>query len=61
MKDSARLTYIDTAKFIAIFFIMIGHSNLETTLSRFLFSFHVPLFFVLYGLVYERKTNMMGG
>lgn len=61
MKNRVRLSYVDTAKFIAIFFIMIGHSNLNTSLSHFLFSFHVPLFFVLYGLVFEPKTNLSWG
>ena len=61
MTKGIRLTYIDTAKFIAIFYIMIGHSNMSTDLSHFLFAFHVPIFFFLYGLVFERKTNLIGG
>jgi len=55
-----RLTYIDTAKFLAVYLVIISHVCMGSNLSNFLFSFHVPLFFVLYGYVYTKpKTEKL--
>lgn len=54
-----RLSFIDTAKFLAIYFVIISHCSMSSNIAHFLFSFHVPLFFVLYGYVYriqEKQT-----
>lgn len=50
-----RLSYIDTAKFIAILCIVLGHSN--TPLHDFLYSFHVQMFFICTGFVFFQKFN----
>lgn len=52
-----RLTYIDTAKFLAIYFVIISHCSMSSHIAHFLFSFHVPLFFVLYGYVHRIREN----
>lgn len=51
-----RLTYVDTAKFLAIFFVIFSHSNMSSPISAFLFSFHVQLFFICFGFVYKQKN-----
>lgn len=50
-----RLSYIDTAKLLAVFFVIIGHSCMDGLLAEFLYSFHVQLFFICYGFVYRNK------
>ena len=50
-----RLSYVDTAKFLAIWFVIISHSCMKSGICFFLFAFHVQLFFMLYG--YEHKTK----
>ena len=50
-----RLSFIDTAKFLAILFVVIGHCGV-TNLSIFLYAFHVQLFFIVYGFVYTKKN-----
>jgi len=47
-----RLDYLDMAKGIGIFFVVLGHIEFiqENTL-RWIFSFHMPLFFVIGGML----------
>ena len=57
MNKTARITWIDTAKFIGIFCIYLGHfGNSAGRSYPFVFIFHVPLFFFLSGYCY-RHTN----
>ena len=52
-KKKARIEIIDIAKAITIFLVIMGHTtgNLDTPLfRRVLYSFHMPLFFLLAGL-----------
>ena len=43
-----RLTYMDVAKGFGILCVIAGHMGNET-INRFVFSFHMPLFFVISG------------
>ena len=54
-----RLDYLDMAKGIGIFFVVLGHIEFiqESTL-RWIFSFHMPLFFVVAGvLIFEKQEQ----
>lgn len=46
-----RIHWIDTAKFFGIFMIVYGHTIQEGFSSKYVYSFHVPLFFLLLGVV----------
>lgn len=68
-QSKERITYIDTAKFFGIFFLLIEHTANWTELSgRYLYvkkwicSFHMPLFFIVLGLVISqnRIDNVKG-
>ena len=48
-----RIAWIDIAKAIAIFFIVLGHQLPSGPLCGYLYSFHVPLFFFLSGLTFN--------
>lgn len=57
-----RKDYIDMARGIAILLMVIGHTNTCTSLNTFIYSFHVPIFFVLSGMLWKErdmKTNLM--
>lgn len=56
-----RLSYVDTAKFLAIFFVLVGHADMSSGISSFFFSFHVQMFFLLYGYVHIRKEYSWEG
>lgn len=53
--NSNRLSYIDTAKFIAILCVVTAHTDLA--LREFCISFNVPMFFICSGFVYSKKYN----
>lgn len=54
----SRLSYVDTAKFIAIYFVIISHCSMSSNIAHFLFAFHVPMFFFLYGYVRKKRENL---
>lgn len=58
MKD--RITYIDIAKGIGIFFVIWGHIILNGPGYNFIYAFHMPLFFFLSGLVFSDKKYESG-
>ena len=48
-----RLDYIDIAKAIGMFAIIWGHILLHGWSNLFVYSFHIPLFFFLSGMVFN--------
>lgn len=48
-----RIVWIDNARAIAIFFIVLGHINTNGQFCNYLNSFHVPLFFFISGLTFS--------
>ena len=54
MKDYKREDWIDIAKGIGILLVIIGHSSgRPMVLRQFIYSFHMPLFFIISGYVYN--------
>ena len=56
--EKERIEWVDIAKGIAIIAMIIGHGCPKRAIVSFIFSFHMPLFFILSGIVY--KTNSKG-
>ena len=53
-----RIEWVDIAKGIAILLVIIGHTVKFGSLSRnIIFSFHMPLFFILSGYTFRPATN----
>lgn len=49
-----RITWVDVAKGIAILLVIIGHTvNFGSSTRNFIFSFHMPLFFILSGYTFN--------
>jgi fucose 4-O-acetylase-like acetyltransferase len=56
---SNRIEYIDVAKGIGIFLVVLGHNQIKATLpalAAFIYTFHMPMFFLLSGMFF--KANM---
>lgn len=52
MKENARISVIDTAKGIGIVLVIIGHAlPSDSPIRIFVYTFHMPLFFILAGVV----------
>lgn len=52
-----RIDWIDTAKGIGIILVVLGHVNQNKNLQYFIYSFHMPLFFIISGYLYETKEK----
>jgi acyltransferase len=48
-----RILWIDYAKFIGIYLVVLGHGNLSELHTNFIYSFHIPLFFLLSGYLFS--------
>lgn len=59
---TARYEWVDIAKFIGLFLMILGHKELlDTRSTNVIFSFHMPLFFILSGMLhkdYDFKTAL---
>lgn len=54
-----RLSWLDILKGIGIILVAIGHIYSNRTVFNWLYSFHMPLFFLAAGWVYKEKTILM--
>ena len=52
-----RIKSIDIAKSIGILLIVLGHIQNNETIAHFIYSFHVPLFFVISGYLYKKTKK----
>lgn len=48
---------VDVLKGLGIFTVVLGHYSIPSGLYNFIFSFHMPLFFILSGYFYKPKDN----
>ena len=57
MEQKTRLDYIDIAKGIGMILVYVGHCKIQgsSPLFQWIYSFHMPLFFFLSGLLFKRK------
>lgn len=50
-----RISWLDVAKGIVIVLMVIGHTSIPEPLSKYIWSFHMPFFFVVSGLLYNEQ------
>lgn len=61
INKSERIPWIDLAKGITIVLMVLGHSNLPKIIHYWIFSFHMPLFFILSGMTTNwNKLDSLG-
>lgn len=51
MDESKKVAWIDALKAIGIILVVIGHN--DTILTKYIYSFHMPLFFLLSGITFN--------
>lgn len=54
-KNIKREIWIDYAKTILIFLMVLGHNSLPYIESKLIYAFHMPAFFILSGYLYKPK------
>lgn len=58
----ARVDYLDIAKAIGMFLVLIGHTVAsDTSIKNVIYSFHMPLFFILSGMVLKEHSYSFKG
>ena len=58
IKPNSRISAYDIAKGIGVILVVFGHMNTyPTILQKIIYSFHMPLFFLLAGLVFSYKPG----
>lgn len=57
MANNSRNNYISIAKALGIILMVVGHSGCPSAFGRFIYLFHMPLFFVCSGYFFKEITN----
>ncbi len=52
-----RLCFLDILKGIGIILVIIGHSHVQSRVGDLIYSFHMPLFFFLSGILFDAKKD----
>ena len=55
LNQNKRMDTIDIAKGICILFVIFAHVNYTTEVLVLIYSFHMPLFFILSGVLFKRE------
>lgn len=55
--ENKRIQYIDVAKFLAMLLVVFSHGFKESLCTAFIFSFHIPTFFVLNGMTLNLEQD----
>ena len=55
METDKRIGWIDISKCLGIFLVVLCHCGLRTPFTQWVYSFHMPLFFFVSGMVYTRR------
>ena len=59
MTDRQRLNYIDICKAFGIILVVLGHTyGIPKNVYNVIYSFHMPLFFILSGFVHNKNKNV---
>lgn len=57
MIKNKRILWIDISKGIGIILVLIGHVSQNQYINSFIYSFHMPLFFIISGYLYNDKPK----
>lgn len=56
-KVARRYEWVDLAKLLGLYLMILGHQNLVSeNCSQFIYTFHMPLFFILSGVFFKKRT-----
>lgn len=55
MARSSRLTALDSLRGFGILLVVLGHASRSVGLVSWIFSFHMPLFFIISGMLFHER------
>lgn len=53
-----RLSWVDNLRGVGIVLVIWGHTNVPLPIEHIIYSFHMPLFFMISGYLYRKKDNI---
>ena len=56
MKNKYRIIEIDLLKGFGILLMIIGHVHFSDSINQYIYSFHMPLFFIASGYIYKKSS-----
>ena len=56
--NTERIDYIDLAKGVAIFLMVLCHVGMYNEFTQWIYAFHMPLFFIVSGMLYKPSLSM---
>lgn len=59
MEERHRVSWIDVAKGIGIFLMVMGHTGMPKLGNQWIYSFHMPLFFFISGMLFDPDKYSM--
>lgn len=62
LSDSNRIAWLDICKGLGILLVVLGHSGFPKEVQWWIWSFHMPLFFILSGIVFKASkfSSLLG-
>lgn len=65
LQGNSRIKWVDTAKALGIFLVFWGHllsggSPIAIVIKKVIYSFHMPMYFILSGYVFKNNTSSFG-
>lgn len=57
MNTGKRILWIDYAKSICIYLVLLGHAHASQPVTDFIYTFHMPLFFFLSGCLFSFEKH----
>lgn len=55
-EKDGRIAYIDIARALAVYLVVLGHTSTRQTIVDLIYSFHMPCFFLISGMLLKRKN-----
>lgn len=60
MKSAEHFDYIDFARILGLYLMIVGHMNLlSSSCTTVIYSFHMPLFFIISGMFHKSKSKVV--
>jgi len=58
MTQAERINWIDIAKAVGIYLVVLGHLDITPVMRNVIYSFHMPLFFFISGFTFKRALQL---
>lgn len=57
--NNKRVEYMDTLKGLLIILVVFGHTGIDSSIQKWIYSFHMPLFLIISGFFYKESRDII--